>query len=253
MAGIRLRLASYNIHKALGTDGRRDPGRVLEVVNALGADVVALQEADRRFGGRPAALDPEAIGRHSDFTVAAVQGSPVSLGFHGNALLVRRGLSVVRTERLDLPGLEPRGAVLAVLAAGLARLVVVGTHLGLLRRWRTRQAQVIAGRLALAGRATAVLGDFNEWGETGGLAPLAAAHRIVAPGPSFHAARPVARLDRLALGAGLTLCGAGVADTPLARAASDHLPVWADVALAGQAGGAAVPGGGIPTRGRAVP
>jgi len=48
MAGIRLRLASYNIHKALGTDGRRDPGRVLEVVNALGADVVALQEADRR-------------------------------------------------------------------------------------------------------------------------------------------------------------------------------------------------------------
>lgn len=230
-----LRLASYNIRKALGTDGRRDPGRILDVVNGLDADIVALQEADRRFGGRPAALDPRLIARTTDFQIAAVAGSAISLGFHGNALLVRRGLRITSAERIVLPGLEPRGAVLARIVAGPARLTVAGAHLGLLRAWRARQAAAIAGRLAAETAPTALLGDFNEWARVGGLAPLRPAHRIVAPGASFHAGNPVARLDRLALGAGLTLHAAGVADTPLARLASDHLPVWADVTLSRRA------------------
>jgi endonuclease/exonuclease/phosphatase family metal-dependent hydrolase len=233
IAAMRLRLASYNIRKALGTDGRRDPGRILDILNGLDADVVALQEADRRFGGRPAALDPRLIERASDFQIAAVQGSPLSLGFHGNALLVRRGLRVVETVRIDLPGLEPRGAVLAeIVAARGPPMTVIGTHLGLLRTWRRRQATVLAGWLADRAPAAALLGDFNEWARLGGLAPLAARHRIVAPGASFHAVRPVAKLDRVALGSGLALQGAGVVETGKARLASDHLPVWVDVTLA---------------------
>jgi endonuclease/exonuclease/phosphatase family metal-dependent hydrolase len=54
----------------------------------------------------------------------------------------------------------------------------------------------------------------------------------VAPGASFHAVRPVAKLDRVALGSGLALQGAGVVETGKARLASDHLPVWVDVTLA---------------------
>ena len=49
---VELKFASYNIHKAVGTDGRRDPDRILSVLHELGADVVALQEVDRRFGRR---------------------------------------------------------------------------------------------------------------------------------------------------------------------------------------------------------
>ena len=48
--GRYLRLASYNIQKAVGLDFRRDPGRILEVINGLGADIVALQEVDKRPG-----------------------------------------------------------------------------------------------------------------------------------------------------------------------------------------------------------
>src|SRR3546814_9393521 len=45
-------VASYNMRKAIGTDRRRRPDRTIEVLNELDADVVALQEADRRFGAR---------------------------------------------------------------------------------------------------------------------------------------------------------------------------------------------------------
>ena len=56
-----LRIASYNIRKARGLDQRRAPERIIEVINMLGADVIALQEADLRLGPRPAALPPASI------------------------------------------------------------------------------------------------------------------------------------------------------------------------------------------------
>ena len=42
-----IRVASYNMRKAIGTDRRRRPERTLEVLKELDADVIALQEADR--------------------------------------------------------------------------------------------------------------------------------------------------------------------------------------------------------------
>ena len=57
---MRLTFASYNIHKAVGLDGRRDPDRIIAVLRELDADIIALQEADRRFGERETAL-PRAL------------------------------------------------------------------------------------------------------------------------------------------------------------------------------------------------
>ena len=54
--GATITLASYNMRKAIGLDRRRDPKRVLEVLREIDADIIALQEADKRFGGRGAEL-----------------------------------------------------------------------------------------------------------------------------------------------------------------------------------------------------
>lgn len=43
---MRLRVASYNIHRAIGRDGRYEPGRILRVAQELNADIIALQEVD---------------------------------------------------------------------------------------------------------------------------------------------------------------------------------------------------------------
>ena len=229
---MRLRLASYNVQKAVGLDLRRDPARILEVINALGADVVALQEADLRLGGRPAAIPRRLVEAETDYEVVDLAENDVSLGWHGNALLVRRGLPVASPARLPLPGLEPRGAVAARIGQGEAgAITVIGAHLGLIRAWRRRQARALRDHAGRGDAArTVILGDFNEWSLQKGLGPLHPAFRIVTPGRTFPAARPVAHLDRAALGCGLVALEAEVAADALARVASDHLPIRIDVA-----------------------
>ena len=227
-----LRLASYNVHKCVGTDRRRDPGRVIDVLNALDADILALQEVDRRLPPRPAALPPDLLQSHSDFTALPFALTEEGLGWHGQALLVRGEHKMTALKRVILPGLEPRGAVMAELELPQGQLRVVGVHLGLLRRYRLMQMRAI--RAAMSKRPamqTVILGDFNEWSTRGGMGPLTDLFRIHAPGRSFHATRPVAALDRMALTADLHLRDAGVLQTPLARVASDHLPIWADIRI----------------------
>ena len=236
---MRLRLASYNIQKAVGLDFRRDPARILAVISEIGADIVVLQEADRRLGMRPAAIPRFLIEQQTDYVPADVAETDISLGWHGNAILVRRGWHVLHTARLSLPGLEPRGAVMARLAPGLrgaatsGDITIIGAHLGLLRNWRRRQARALRDH-ALEGACstTAIVGDLNEWSVRKGLGPLRPTFRIVSPGRTFPAGRPVGRLDRVALGRDLELLGSGVADGALARVASDHRPVWVEIARA---------------------
>jgi endonuclease/exonuclease/phosphatase family metal-dependent hydrolase len=229
---MTLRLASYNVHKCVGTDGKRNPGRILDAINEVGADVFALQEVDRRLGPRPAALPREMILRHSDFTPLPLAGSGPNLGWHGQTLLVRAGTEIEHIDCLDLPGLEPRGAVMAELRCESGPLRVIAVHLGLVRRYRLLQLQALRARIRTRpAMATTILGDFNEWSATGGMGPLADAFHVHAPGLSFHAARPIAALDRIALSQGLHLRNAGVSRSTVARQASDHLPIWADVRL----------------------
>jgi endonuclease/exonuclease/phosphatase family metal-dependent hydrolase len=224
-----IRIASYNMRKARGLDQKRRPERTLEVINTLAADIVVLQEADKRLGPRPPALPREMIEAETDFKLVEVSANGLSIGWHGNAVLVRKGLAVRDIERLDLPGLEPRGAVRLSLDIG-AGLTVVAAHLGLLRR--DRRAQLAALDDATAGDAHVVIaGDFNEWSANKGFEPLEKRFETHSPGRSCHARRPVAALDRFALSQGIEMRDAGVEQGPLARVASDHLPIWSDIAV----------------------
>jgi endonuclease/exonuclease/phosphatase family metal-dependent hydrolase len=82
----RLRLASYNIRKAVGLDWKRKPERILAVLDEIGADVVVLQEADKRLGLRPAAIPLGLLSTHGTYQHLDPGPGP-SLGWHGNAIL----------------------------------------------------------------------------------------------------------------------------------------------------------------------
>ena len=227
-----LRIASYNIQKAIGQDYRRRPTRTVAVLRELKADVVVLQEADRRFGERAAAVPPSLIRQHTDLVPAELATRPKSLGWHGNAVLVRRGVRVLKTKRLVLPFFEPRGAVEVVVELDAGPLVVIGAHLALTTKWRRRQAEQLAEFAGRADMPVVLCGDLNEWPNAGaGLEPLRTVFTEHAPGKTFPAIRPVAALDRFYASGGLQL-RARVHDTPIARAASDHLPILADAARA---------------------
>ncbi|APX23473.1 MAG: metal-dependent hydrolase [Rhodobacteraceae bacterium] len=220
-----MRIASYNIRKAVGTDRRRDPARILKVLNRIEADVVMLQEADLRLGPRPAAIPRFLISQETDYEVADLAINDVSLGWHGNAILLRRGLAPSRLERIELPGLEPRGAVLAEVAG----LTFVGAHLGLMRRFRLLQMTAIREHLRGREARALIAGDFNEWSDVRGYEPWETQFTLLLPGRSYHARRPFVALDGLAHGRGLGVREMGVEDSGAARVASDHLPIWADL------------------------
>ncbi len=228
-----VRIASYNMRKAIGLDRRRDPARTLAVLDEVGADVVALQECDRRFGERASALSDGALIK-AGWEPVPLARRPHSLGWHGNALLVRPGVRVVDARGLDLPTLEPRGAVLADLEVDGRPLRVVGMHLDLSGLWRRRQLRAILAAVhheERDGGAAVMLGDMNQWSDRGCLTEFGPHHRLVPIGPSFHARRPVASLDRIVVTGAVEVSGADVHRSALARRASDHLPVWADLTL----------------------
>jgi endonuclease/exonuclease/phosphatase family metal-dependent hydrolase len=244
-------LASYNMHKAVGLDRRRDPHRVLKVLQEIDADVVALQEADKRIGGRGSAVPHELIDSHGMYKPVhfGVRHKRVfdkarrhadrllnintrNIGWHGNAILVKRNVGILDCAALELPTLEPRGAVIAELLIDDKPLRVVGMHLDLSGLWRKRQLRAILDAIQQRPMKmpSVLMGDTNEWRTASGcLDGLGPEFHLAPTGPSFHARHPVAQLDRIIVHKDLTLHAAGVHMSPVARRASDHLPVWARV------------------------
>ena len=227
-----IRVASYNMRKAIGTDRKRRPERTIDVLNELDADIIALQEADRRFGSRASAIPLAMLDAHSDYKAVELDIRAGSIGWHGNALLVRKEVEVLEHHLFHLPSLEPRGAVLADVEVDGALLRCVGMHLDLSGLWRRRQARAILSHLE--GRpgapSTILMGDLNEWSSRGGcLRDFAAGHEFAPCGRSFHARRPIASLDRIMVSRDLNVVDSGAHRTALSRRASDHLPIWADV------------------------
>ena len=246
-------VASYNMRKAIGLDRRRDPHRVLEVLREIDADIVALQEADKRIGGRGSAVPHELIDEHGLYKPVhlgvrhrrplekarqhaekLLKVSTRNIGWHGNAILVKRSIGVIDCQALDLPTFEPRGAVMAELLINDRPIRVIGLHLDLSGLWRRRQMRAILDAVARRPQKmpTVLMGDTNEWRVASGcLKELNGAYRVAPTGPSFHSRRPVAALDRIIVDEQLAIEAAGVHASASARRASDHLPVWARLAI----------------------
>jgi len=248
-SGRIVTVASYNMRKAIGLDRRRDPQRILDVLHQIDADVVALQEADKRFGGRGSAVPHELIDTHGIYKPVQLgvrhkrplekarkhaekllKVNTRNIGWHGNAILVKPHVGVIDCAALDLPMLEPRGAVMAELLIGDQPFRVIGMHLDLSGLWRRRQMRAILDTIARRPQKmpTILMGDTNEWRTIAGcLNDLGPEFHVAPTGPSFHARHPVAALDRIIVHKYLNIEAAGVHMSPTARKASDHLPIWA--------------------------
>jgi endonuclease/exonuclease/phosphatase family metal-dependent hydrolase len=253
VSGPTITVASYNMRKAVGLDRRRDPDRVLHVLQEIDADIVALQEADKRVGGRGAAVPHELIDTHGLYRPVAfgvrhrrvwesarkhtdrwLKIDTRNLGWHGNALLVKPHVGVLDCSALDLPMLEPRGAVMAELLVDDQPIRVIGLHLDLSGLWRRRQMRAILEAVDKRPQKmpTVLMGDTNEWRAAAGcLKDLNGSYRIAPTGFSFHSRRPMAALDRIIVDHSLGIEAAGVHASASARQASDHLPIWARLAL----------------------
>lgn len=233
MTDRTIRIASYNIRKAIGTDRRRSPERIIAVLGEIDADIVVLQEADRRFGPRISAIPSMLLDHHSDYQPVPLNVHTDSIGWHGNAILVRKSTHIGTGDIIHLPCLEPRGAVVAEISIGDIELRLFGMHLDLSGLWRRRQAAaLIHAHIHARPMPTIMAGDLNEWSKARGCLADFGRHFEIAPcGRSFHAQRPIAQLDRIMYCGRLALVDCGAHESATARRASDHLPIWADMRL----------------------
>lgn len=224
-----LRIATYNIHRAVGRDGREDHGRIAEVLGEISADIVALQEVGYR-AGVPGNNLQELAGR---LEAEVIEGVTLQdeRGHYGNALLSRLPAGSVRLHDLSIAGREPRGAIELNARVNGVELRVVATHLGLRPGERRYQVGRLLPIFEREGeRVDVLLGDLNEWFLYG--RPLRRLHRVFGalPAPAtFPAKRPVFALDRFWARPRSVVKSLRVHRSSLARVASDHLPLVAEL------------------------
>lgn len=228
-----LRIATYNVHSCVGTDGRCDPERVGRVVDELRADVVALQEmtyaADLAIETRTPVVLPV-----DGYECALGPTHLRAKGHFGNVILTR--FPIRDLSRIDISAArrEPRGALHVVLDAHGTELHVIATHLGLDPFERRRQvARILEKTRELEHRSFVVLGDFNDWLPGRSLVRALDVHVGCAGKPrSFPSRMPVMALDRVWSHPRERVRSIRAHASALARVASDHLPVVAEIEVA---------------------
>jgi endonuclease/exonuclease/phosphatase family metal-dependent hydrolase len=220
----QFRIATYNIHKAVGMDQRASVSRIARVLGELQPDIVALQEVVSHEG------------RNHEDHQAEYHG-----GIYGNVTLSRWPIETSRHIDMTVPSREERGALRTDVRIGGQLVHVFNLHLGTAYGERRRQAerlleQDLLRALDISGPRI-VLGDFNEW--TRGLVTrtLAAEFHLTDLRPhlkrrrTYPALFPVLHLDNIYFDHHVAVSHAWFHASRLSFVASDHLPLAADMTL----------------------
>jgi len=235
---LSFRVVCWNVHGCVGSDRRFDPERIARTLLRLAPDVALLQEVGDARGRHPPIDQARALADALGMEVTLGVTIPRGHGY-GNVTLTRLRHRAVATYDLSVRGREPRVCLCLELCEGV---LAANVHLGLGRREREVQLGILlddVGPLLArdAPRALLVGGDFNDWppgAVTRTLERLfvdAARAASERPPKTFPARRPLLRLDRLYV-AGLAVRACTVDGSASARAASDHLPLIAELSCA---------------------
>ena len=237
------RLVTYNVHRCVGVDRKLDVARIAAVIAELEPDIVCLQELDvgrARTGGVDQA---SAIAELLSMSFRFHPALQVEAELYGDAILTPWPERLVRAAALptlpNLRGLEPRGALWSAINFNGTVLNVFNTHLGLVPREQRLQAAALVGADWLGDPActgpTILTGDFNATSITRPYHALtkrlADAQRELGLKPSiktFPSSFPAIRIDHCFVSPEIKVTGALTPLHPLARAASDHLPLVID-------------------------
>ena len=225
----RFSVLSYNIHECVGSDRCRNPARIAEVIKQSGAQIIGLQEVRSDSCGIDELHQMNYLAAATGFK--AIPGPAVerSNGHFGNVLLTSYKIRHVRNLNLTYRRCEPRGAIDADLEIDGEIVRVIVTHLGLLPVERRFQVKKLL--LALAeerSRIVILISDFNEWLPTGrSLRSIHSRLGKTALVRTFPSAFPIFALDRIWGSPPASLARISCLRNPLARMASDHLPLKA--------------------------
>lgn len=237
------RLLTYNVHRCVGVDRRLDVGRIAAVIAEHEPDIVCLQELDVGRARTGYVDQARSIADKLAMTYHFHPAMKVEAELYGDAILTHLPERLVRSGGLPgvrgVPGLEPRGALWTAVEIEGTTLNVLNTHLGLVPREQRLQAAALAGDQWLSHPdcvgPTLLTGDFNATSITRPYQTLARkltdCQRALGLKPTvktFPSSFPAIRIDHCFVSPEIVVTGVKAPFSPLARMASDHLPLVVD-------------------------
>jgi endonuclease/exonuclease/phosphatase family metal-dependent hydrolase len=232
-----LRVATYNIHRCRGLDGRTSASRIADVIRAIEPDVVALQEV---VGASPSSPgQAEELGALLGMGWVMAPTRHLRNALFGNVVLSR--LPIIHHAQYDLSWktCEPRCCQRVDIQTGAHTLHLYNVHLGtafLERRYQAGRLSAIVHDRRIE-QPKIVLGDFNEWMR--GLATQMLSERLKSIDLRAHLRRrrtypgvfPVLHLDHIYYEGKVEVAKLELPRTRLALMASDHLPLVAELKI----------------------
>jgi len=238
---LRFRIATYNIHKCRGVDGRVHPERVARVLEEINADIVSLQEVVSHEGAAIADHQADYLAGRLGLFGAMGETRKHRGGAYGNVTLSRWDFKLIRPIDITIGRREQRVALRTDIRMGGHILHMFNVHLGTAVRERRHQAIRLIDRDLLRAVDISgpriVLGDFNEW--VRGLVTktlvaefhLTDLHAHLTRARSYPALLPMLHLDHIYFDHHLKVEKAFYHRTRRSLIASDHLPLVADLVL----------------------
>jgi len=238
-----LRVMTYNVHSCRGMDGKLSPARIARVIAQSAPDVVALQEIDVRRTRTGGIDQAHLIAQHLGMEFEFHPTGSVEEGHYGDAILSHLPMRLVRAQALPVVGrLEPRGALWVAIDVDGIEVQIINTHLGL-RQWERRlQIDALLSDDWLghpACKSPVVLcGDLNATPDSQVCQRLQSVLRDGQrtlngrkPSNTWYSAYPMLRIDHIYVDPTIQVRDFTVSSTRMARIASDHLPLIAELEL----------------------
>jgi endonuclease/exonuclease/phosphatase family metal-dependent hydrolase len=244
-----LRVMTYNVHSCIGMDGKLDVERIARVIARAGPDVVALQELDVGRSRTDGMDQAHLIARYLEMEFHFHPALHLEEERYGDAILTHLPQRLVKAASLPglagKPHLEPRGALWVAVDFNGVEVQVINTHLGLYPRERMAQVAALLSDEWLAHeqcREPVILcGDFNALPSSpvcrrlsAGLNDVQILAREHRPRSTYSGRFPVARIDHIYTSVGVEVAAIEVPGSELARIASDHLPLVAELHIPGR-------------------
>lgn len=225
-----LTVATYNVHEWIGRDRIEDPLRTLKIIEELNADIIALQEVSL------STVHGDRICLNDLTRITGMQAIPGPTLFkaqadYGNVLLSRYPPTSLKSLDISVKGREPRGAIISEFDLGYIRIKIIATHLGLWNYERRIQLRCLAKEMARNDSNLLILmGDLNEWN------PVYSFFKSrfswfgkISKAPTYPSRFPIFSLDQIMVRPYTAIKCIKVHKSALARDASDHLPLSAEL------------------------
>ncbi len=247
-----IRVLTYNVHSCIGMDGKLSTRRIARVISQCEPDIVCLQELDmgraRTGGDDQAHLIAQSLKMDHHFhPVLRIEEE-----LYGDAVMSRFPMRLARIGTLpglpNWPRLEPRGALWVTIEADAGPLQIMNTHLGLVPREQLAQACALLaedwlGHPDCRGPVT-VCGDFNALPGSPVCRRMRQRLRDAQiekdnhqPAKTWFGCYPLGRIDHIFVSSQFEVVKVEVVDTDLARIASDHRLLIAELRIQAQSEG----------------